>query len=52
MKEKTFVEDMKRKGYTPDSIKQDGKTMRVWLGVKLVSVLSEYGAQMRPEDVI
>ena len=52
MKEKTFVEDMKRKGYTPDSIKQGGKTMRVWMNLKLTSLLGEYGPQVRPEDVM
>lgn len=52
LKEKTFVEDMKRKGYTPDSIKQGGKTMRVWMNLKLTSLLGEYGPQVRPEDVM
>jgi putative DNA primase/helicase len=33
--DRQFSEAMKRKGYEPDEVKQDGKTTRVWVGLRL-----------------
>jgi phage/plasmid-associated DNA primase len=41
--EKQFSESMKRKGYEPDEVKQEGKTARVWVGLRL-KTLVERGA--------
>ena len=40
--EKQFSESMKRKGYEPDEVKQEGKTARVWVGL-CVKTLVERG---------
>jgi hypothetical protein len=32
---KNFMEQMQRQGHTPASVKQEGKAVRVWKGLRL-----------------
>ena len=48
--DKDFSGAMKRKGYDPDEVKQDGKTTRVWVGLRLKTLVERgVGSGWTPE---
>jgi len=49
MNDKRFSEAMRRKGFKDDVVKQNGKAIRVWVGLKLVNTFSNDSERRMPD---